>query len=109
VQHQIRTGEDVASVAALLADLGQNTLDLIRDEALLARREIADALANVRRGLVLLVIAPVLGIVAVVTLARAATGALARYMGEPEAALLVGLALGGAAGLAAWTGLKRLG
>jgi hypothetical protein len=111
VQHQIGAGErgNTMSIAALVADLGQSAVDQLRDEVLLARREIADAIGKVRRGLVLLLIAPLLGIVALFTLARAATAALTRHMGEPEAALFVGLALVSAAGLAAWIGLRRLG
>jgi len=111
VQHQIRADErsDARSIVALLADLGQTTVDLIRDEALLARREIADAAGNIRRGLALLLMAAPLAIVALFTLTRAATGALTRHMGEPEAALVVGLALISAAGVAGWTGLRRLG
>jgi len=111
VQHQIRADEpgDAKSIVHLLADLSQTTVDLIRDEALLARREIADAIGNMRRGLVLLVLAATLAVVALFTLTRAATGALTRHMGEPEAALLIGLALFSAAAVAAWTGLRRLG
>jgi hypothetical protein len=101
--------EEAVSIIALVADLGRTTVELIRDEAALARREIANAAGNLRRGLVLLLTAALLGVVALFTLTRAATGALTRYMGEPEAALLVGLALVGAAGAAAWTGLRRLG
>lgn len=101
--------EDARSIVGLLADLSQTTVDLIRDEAVLARREIADAVGNMRRGLVLLLLAATLGVVALFTLTRAATAALTRHMGEPEAALLIGLALFSVAAAAAWTGLRRLG
>jgi hypothetical protein len=111
LQQQTRSDEiqDGPSIVALVADLGETTLYLLRDEFALARREITDAASRIGRLLALLLTGALVAVVALFTLAHAATGMLSRHMGEPEAALVVGLALMIAAGVGVWTGIRRLG
>jgi hypothetical protein len=107
--HGLPPADEGPSVRELVAALGESAASLVRDEAALAKRELLDALRGMRRGIVLVLGSAVLGLVGLVVLLAALIVALAPRIGSGQASLLVGVALGIAAFVAARSGLRRLG
>ena len=99
---------DDGSFAPLIAELARRTADLVRDEIALARREITDAVAGLRKGLVLMLAAVALAPAAFLFLALAARDALAERLAPWLSSLAVGLVLTIGAAIVAWMGLRRL-
>jgi hypothetical protein len=107
--HGLPPAAEGLSVHELVAALGESAASLVRDEAALAKRELLDAIQGMRRGIVLVLGSAVLGLAGLVALVAGLTLALASRIGSWQASLLVGVALGSAAFVAARSGLRRLG
>jgi hypothetical protein len=103
----LRQEGEGGSIIELVRDLGHTSADVVRDEVALARREVVDALNDLRPRLFRLVASAALALVALFWLSVSARDALAESMAGSQAALVVGLLLAAAAALMAWLSMRQ--
>lgn len=95
------TGSPDASIGELLTQLSAQTSRLVRDEMKLAQHEIRESVRHAAKGAGLLSAAGILGFLSAATLVAAAVAGLALVLPLWASALIVGVALLAAAGVAA--------
>lgn len=93
-------GELIGALAGQLAGLA-------RDEVALARRELEQKLKTVQSAAAVVAIGAFVALIATLSVCAAVIIALAEYVGPWQSALLVGLTLGAAAGVAILIGVRR--
>lgn len=107
--HRAATGPDAdASTGELVARLSQDVSQLVRDELTLAQREVAGKAKQAGIGIGMFSVAGVLALFAVAVLIATVVLALDLVLPAWLAALVVGLVLLVAAGIAALLGKKRV-
>ena len=93
-------GELIGALAGQLAGLA-------RDEVALARRELEQKLKTVQSAAAVVAIGAFVALIATLSVCAAVIIALAEYVGPWQSALIVGLTLGAAAGVAILIGVRR--
>jgi uncharacterized membrane protein YqjE len=91
----------------LIADLASQSVGLARDEIALARRELEQKLKTVQSAAAVVAIGALMALIAALSICAAIIIALAEYVGPWQSALIVGLILGMAAGVAVLIGVSR--
>lgn len=91
----------------LIADLASQSVGLARDEIALARRELEQKLKTVQSAAAVVAIGALMALIAALSICAAVIIALAEYVGPWQSALIVGLILGMAAGVAVLIGVSR--
>jgi uncharacterized membrane protein YqjE len=91
----------------LIGDLANQSVGLVRDEVALARRELEQKLKTVQSAAAVVAIGAFLALIAALSICAAVIIALAEYVGPWQSALIVGLILGMAAGVAISFGISR--
>jgi uncharacterized membrane protein YqjE len=91
----------------LIADLASQSVGLARDEIALARRELEQKLKTVQSAAAVVAIGVLMALIAALSICAAVIIALAEYVGPWQSALIVGLILGMAAGVAVLIGVSR--
>jgi uncharacterized membrane protein YqjE len=91
----------------LIGDLATQSVGLVRDEIALARRELEQKLKTVQSAAAVVAIGALLALVAALSICAAVIIALSEYVGPWQSALIVGLILGMAAGVAVLVGVSR--
>src|SRR5262249_5056421 len=94
------TGARRESWGELIGELANQSVGLMRDEVALARREFEQKLKTVQSAAAVVAIGAVIALVATLSICAAVIIALAEYVGPWQSALIVGLILGMAAGVA---------
>ena len=101
------TGARHESWGELIGELASQSVGLVRDEVALARRELEQKLKTVQSAAAVVAIGAFLALVATLSICAAVIIALAEYVGPWQSALIVGLILGMAAGVAVLIGVSR--
>jgi len=101
------TGAKHESWGELIADLASQSVGLARDEIALARRELERKLKTVQSAAAVVAIGVLMALIAALSICAAVIIALAEYVGPWQSALIVGLILGMAAGVAVLIGVSR--
>jgi uncharacterized membrane protein YqjE len=96
------------SIADVLKDIVANVQHIIRAEVRLARVEVRENIFKMKRGAMFLVVAGLLGTLAVGVLLLTAVYALSQVMPPWAAALVVAVVTGVVAAVCAGTGVKSL-
>jgi uncharacterized membrane protein YqjE len=91
----------------LIADLASQSVGLARDEIALARRELEQKLKTVQSAAAVVAIGVLMALIAALSICAAVIIALAEYVGPWQSALIVGLILGMAAGVAVLIGVSK--
>ncbi|HEX5082053.1 MAG TPA: phage holin family protein [Blastocatellia bacterium] len=91
----------------MIGDLATQSVGLVRDEIALARRELEQKLKTVQSAAAVVAIGALLALVAALSICAAVIIALSEYVGPWQSALIVGLILGMAAGVAVLFGVSR--
>lgn len=91
----------------LIRDLANQSVGLVRDEVALARRELEQKLKTVQSAAAVVAIGALIALIAALSICAAVIIALAEYVGPWQSALIVGLILGMAAGVAISIGISR--
>jgi uncharacterized membrane protein YqjE len=91
----------------LIGELATQSVGLVRDEISLARRELEQKLKTVQSAAAVVAIGALLALVAALSICAAVIIALSEYVGPWQSALIVGLILGMAAGVAVLFGVSR--
>jgi uncharacterized membrane protein YqjE len=103
----VETGAKHESWGELIADLASQSVGLARDEIALARRELEQKLKTVQSAAAVVAIGVLMALIATLSICAAVIIALAEYVGPWQSALIVGLILGMAAGVAILIGVSR--
>jgi uncharacterized membrane protein YqjE len=101
------TGSRRESWGELIAELTNQSVGLMRDEVALARRELEQKLKTVQSAVAVVAIGAITALIAALSVCAAVIIALAEYVGPWQSALIVGLILGMAAGVAILIGVSR--
>jgi hypothetical protein len=101
------TGARRESWGELIGELANQSVGLMRDEVALARREFEQKLKTVQSAAAVVAIGAIIALVAALSICAAVIIALAEYVGPWQSALIVGLILGMAAGVAISIGVSR--
>lgn len=96
------------SFTELLGNLATDSAALVRDELILARKELSEKISSLRNSIILIATGALIGLVAFMTLCAAAVIGLAPYTGAWQSALIVGIALIVVAGVVSYTGVNHL-
>jgi uncharacterized membrane protein YqjE len=91
----------------LFGELAIQSVGLMRDEVALARRELEQKLKTVQSAAAVVAIGAIAALIAALSICAAVIIALAEYVGPWQSALIVGLILGMAAGVAILIGVSR--
>ena len=91
----------------LIGELANQTVGLVRDEVALARRELEQKLKTVQSAAAVVAIGAFIALIAALSICAAVIIALAEYVGPWQSALIVGLILGMAAGVAIFIGIRK--
>jgi uncharacterized membrane protein YqjE len=91
----------------LIGELTNQSVGLMRDEVALARRELEQKLKTVQSAAAVVAIGVITALIAALSICAAVIIALAEYVGPWQSALVVGLILGIAAGVAILVGVSR--
>jgi hypothetical protein len=91
----------------LIKDLANQSVGLVRDEVALARRELEQNLKTFQSAAAVVAIGALIALIAALSICAAVIIALAEYVGPWQSALIVGLILGMAAGVAISIGISR--
>jgi F0F1-type ATP synthase assembly protein I len=91
----------------LIGELASQSAGLVRDEVALARREIEQKLKTIQSAAAVVAIGAVIALIAALSVCAAVIIALAEFVGPWQSALIVGLILGMAAGVAILIGVSR--
>jgi hypothetical protein len=91
----------------LIGELANQSVGLVRDEVALARRELEQKLKTVQSAAAVVAIGAFIALIATLSICAAVIIALAEYVGPWQSALIVGLILGMAAGVAISIGVSR--
>lgn len=105
VQTEVGTSE---SFAGLLVELASQSSLLVREEVMLARRELREDFEQVRSALLKVALGIAGAVLAALSLLAAAILALSQYWQPWQAALVVGLGLAIVAGAIIFTGLAHM-
>jgi len=95
------------SLVELIGELANQSVGLMRDEVALARRELEQKLKTVQSAAAVVAIGAFIALIAALSVCAAVIIALAEYVGPWQSALIVGLILGMAAGVAISIGISR--
>lgn len=90
----------------LIVELANQSVGLMRDEVALAKRELEQKLKTVQSAAIAVAIGAFTALIATLSICAAIIIALAEYVGPWQSALIVGLILGMAAGVALLIGLR---
>jgi uncharacterized membrane protein YqjE len=96
------------SFTELLGNLATDSAALVRDELILARKELSEKISSLRNSIILIATGALVGLIALMTLCAAAVIGLAPYAGAWQSALIVGIALIIVAGVVSYTGVHHL-
>jgi uncharacterized membrane protein YqjE len=102
-----QTGARRESWGELIGELANQSVGLVRDEVALARRELEQKLKAVQSAAAVVAIGAFIALIATLSICAAVIIALAEYVGPWQSALIVGLILGMAAGVAISIGVSR--
>jgi uncharacterized membrane protein YqjE len=91
----------------LIGELANQSVGLVRDEVALARRELEQKLKTVQSAAAVVAIGAFTALIATLSICAAVIIALAEYVGPWQSALIVGLILGMAAGVAVLIGVNK--
>jgi uncharacterized membrane protein YqjE len=91
----------------LIGELASQSAGLVRDEVALARRELEQKLKTIQSAAAVVAIGAIIALIAALSVCAAVIIALAEYVGPWQSALIVGLILGMAAGVAILFGVSR--
>jgi hypothetical protein len=100
------TGHRQESWGELIGQLANQSVGLVRDEIALARRELEQKLKTVQSAAAVVAIGALMALTAALSICAAVIIALAGYVGPWQSALIVGLILGMAAGVAILIGVN---
>lgn len=95
------------SLVELIGDLANQSVGLMRDEVALAKRELEQKVKTVQSAAAVVAIGAFIALIAALSVCAAVIIALAEYVGPWQSALIVGLILGMAAGVAITIGVRR--
>jgi uncharacterized membrane protein YqjE len=95
------------SWGVLIGELAGQLVGLARDEVALARRELEQKLKTVQSAAAVVAIGAIVALIATLSVCAAVIIALAEYVGPWQSALIVGLILWMAAGVAILIGVSR--
>jgi F0F1-type ATP synthase assembly protein I len=95
------------SLGELIVELANQSVGLMRDEVALAKRELEQKLKTVQSAATAVAIGAFIALIAALSVCAAIIIALAEYVGPWQSALIVGLILGMAAGVAISIGVSR--
>jgi uncharacterized membrane protein YqjE len=95
------------SLGELIGDLASNTANLVRDEVALVRQELQQKLKTVQAAAAVIAVGAFLALIAAMALCATVILALAKFVGLWQSSLIVGLALGMAAGAFISIGVSR--
>jgi len=101
------TGARRESWGELIGELANQSVGLMRDEVALARRELEQKLKTVQSAAAVVAIGVLTTLIAALSVCAAVIIALAEYVGPWQSALIVGLILGMAAGVAILVGVSK--
>jgi uncharacterized membrane protein YqjE len=107
INNRTMPGARRESWGELIGELASQSVGLMRDEVALARREFEQKLKTVQSAAAVVAIGALIALIATLSICAAVIIALAEYVGPWQSALIVGLILGMAAGVAISIGVSR--